>query len=127
MEIIYSKLSAVYPKITKNRTYLIENYTLLAMKNFDIDIFELPTRVSISLSKGAIYESLTKEKLESLFKGKYKLSFVPYNKTKDLLITDLPNVVYSKDKYRVSVNTPLMPRDYASIEKSFQLLTSRQE
>lgn len=125
MSEVYAQLDRVYPEITQNRTYLIENYTLLAMKNFDIDELKPEICVAISLSKGSIYESLAKTRLETYFKGKHKLHFVSYSQPKDLLITDLPNILIPGEEQVVSVNTPLMPRDIFNIEASLDDLYSQ--
>lgn len=124
MSDIYAQLDRIYPEITQNRTYLIENYILLAMKNFDIDVWKPAIHVAMSLSKGSIYESLAKIRLETYFKGKHKLHFVSYSQSKDLWITDLPNILILREEQVVSVNPPLMPRDIFNIEASLDELYS---
>lgn len=118
MDLIHQALSKQYGMITKNKTYLMENYALIAIEELSINQFERTVRLALSFSKGILYESVVQEKLLSYFSGKYKLEFVSYIEPKEILITDLPHVVGEGSYTTVSAQTQLTARDYENIEQT---------
>lgn len=116
MEMMLKVLDGKYFKITENRDYLMENYALLATEYLDINQFERTVRISLSFSKGMLYEAVVKENLLSHFRNKYKMEFVNYVEPKEILITDLPHVVENEECTLVCAQTQLTLRDYENIE-----------
>lgn len=115
---IYDNLSEKYTQIAENKIYVIENYILLAMEHSSISQFEKSVRLSLNLSKGMVYEAVVQDKLLSYFYGKYKLTFVKNSEPKDVLITDLPNMIENIDCTIVSAQLKLTARDFHNIEEA---------
>lgn len=116
MEVILTILDEKYTNITENRDYLMENYALLATESLEISQFERTVRIALSFSKGVLYESVVEEKLHSYFNNRYKLEFVNYLEPKEILITDLPQVIEKEKCTLVCAQTQLSQRDYENIE-----------
>lgn len=117
MEKIYDVLSNHYPSIAKNKHYLMENYTLLAIEHLTLDKFEPVIRIALSFSEGHLYELVGQKRLSEYFSGKYKIEYVEHLKAKDILITDLPQLVINPLYSVVSVNLQLRHRDFNNIEQ----------
>lgn len=120
MNEVFEQLSMKYPSLLRNKTYLRERYNLVAFEYFKNSHPNDYIRISLSFSKGNIYESFIQEKLITLFAGKYNIDFVPYTETKEILITDLAYVIEDKQFEIVSVNSNLTLRDIQNIEKLIQ-------
>lgn len=117
MEKIFDVLSHYYPSITKNKHYLMENYTLLAIEHLALDKFEPVIRIALSFSEGHLYELVGQKKLLEYFSGKYKIEYVDRFKAKDILITDMPQLVEKSLCLVVSVDLQLRQRDFHNIEQ----------
>lgn len=118
---IYDILNEKYKTITKNKTYLLENYVLLSMEHFVINQFEKTVRISLNFSKGIIYEEVVRGKILAYFYGKYKIEFVTNQQTRDILITDLPYILKEVDCTIISVQLKLTKRDFQNIEEAILL------
>lgn len=116
IETILKTLDKEYGMITENRTYLMENYALLATESLDINQFERTVRISLSFSKGILYEQVVQENISSHFNGKYKLEFVNYLEAKEILVTDLPHIVNQSECDLICAQIKLTERDYENIE-----------
>lgn len=115
---IYDNLSGKYTQIAENKIYIIENYILLAMEHSSVSQFEKSVRLSLNLSKGVVYEAVVQDELLSYFYGKYKLTFVKNSELKDVLITDLPDMIENIDCTIVSTQLKLTVRDFHNIEEA---------
>lgn len=88
------------------------------MEHSSISQFEKSVRLSLNLSKGVVYEAVVQDKLLSYFYGKYKLTFVKNSELKDVLITDLPDMIENIDCTIVSAQLKLTARDFHNIEEA---------
>lgn len=117
MEKVYNILSSSYPRITKNKDYLMERYTLLAVEHLALDKFEPGIRIALSFSEGHLYELVGQKKLSEHFSGKYKIEFVDYFEARDILITDLPQLISNSLYPVICVDLQLRKRDFYNIEQ----------
>lgn len=115
---VYDILSSYYPSITKNKRYLMENYTLIAIEHLALDKFEPVIRIAFSFSEGHLYELVGQKKLSEHFSGKYNIAYVEHFETRDILITDLPQLISNPPHLIISVDLQLRKRDFYNIEQA---------
>lgn len=119
---LYDSLHILFPDITKNKSYLLENYTRLIIPTINIQQFEKSIRILIRFSKGTLYESIAEEKINTRFNRIYNINFVHNIIEADILITDFSTATSSTDYFTVNVTPKLSKRDFKYIEKTILYL-----
>ncbi|WP_195917643.1 hypothetical protein [Lactococcus petauri] len=87
------------------------------IEHLTLDKFEPGIRIALSFSEGHLYELVGQKKLSEHFSGKYKIEFVDYFETRDILITDLPQLISSPPHPVICVDLQLRSRDFYNIEQ----------
>lgn len=87
------------------------------IEHLTLDKFEPEIRIALSFSEGHLYELVGQKKLSEHFSGKYKIEFVDYFETRDMLVTDIPQLIPNPLYPVICVDLQLRKRDFYNIEQ----------